>query len=245
MVTAKDIYSLLDEKFSFETQESWDNSGLLIDSLCETDSVLVTLDVTKEAVEKANEIGAKIIVSHHPVIFTPLKKIDKSSIVYSLIKNDISVISAHTNFDKYKYGTSYMIAQTFGLDVMENESYEIGITASLKATTTEELAEIGKTFFDNISCSLPEKQIEKVFICAGSGSGMKEEVINSKADCFITGECKYHDVLDLAQIGISTITLTHDGSEVISLSTLADIIKNRFKDINIEVFEANSLQYTI
>lgn len=243
MITVEQIYNLLNEKFPFDTQENWDNSGILINSQNRSDSVLVCLDVTKEAINMAKEIGAKIIVSHHPVIFSPLKYINNEDIVYSLIKNDISVISAHTNFDKYEFGTSYAIADSLNLEIEDSE-IEIGVIAQVDLTT-EELGKKCKEVFGIAECTLPYKEVRKVFICAGSGSGMKDEVINSGADCLITGECKYHDMLDLSQIGISTITVGHDASESISLSTMADIIKNQFKDIKVEVFTSDNLQHHI
>ena len=75
MITPSQVFDLLNKEFPFETQESWDNSGLLVYSGVESDSVLVCLDVTADVVEKAVEMDAKIIVSHHPVIFSGLKEI--------------------------------------------------------------------------------------------------------------------------------------------------------------------------
>ena len=79
MVTASQVFDLLNREFPFETQDSWDNSGLLVYSGAETESVLLCLDVTPQAVEAAVEIGAKLIVSNHPVIFSPLKEIFKET----------------------------------------------------------------------------------------------------------------------------------------------------------------------
>ena len=244
MVTAESIYNLLNENFPFDTQESWDNSGLLVNSREVTDSVLVCLDVTHEAVEKAVEVGAKIIVSHHPVIFNPIKHINNNDVVYSLIKHDISVVSAHTNFDKYDYGTCYAMAEILNLEPLDSSDIEIGLLTKADFTA-KELAERCKRVFGAASCTLPENELSKIFICAGSGSSMKEEVLARGADCLFTGECKYHDMLDLAEMGISTVSVGHDLSESISLSTLADIIKNEFKDIKVEVFTAEPLQLII
>ncbi len=244
MITTEQIYNLLNEKFPFDMQEQWDNSGILVNAQNISDAVLVCLDVTKQAINMANEIGAKIIVSHHPVIFNSIKSITKDDIVYSLIKNDISVICAHTNFDKYEFGTSYIIADSLNLEILDSSEFEIGVVVKVGSTTVE-LSQKCKEVFGTAECTLPHKEIRRAFICAGSGSGMKDEVIKSGADCLITGECKYHDMLDLSQVGISTITVGHDASESISLSTMADIIKNKFKNIKVEVFTCENLQYHI
>ena len=245
MITAGQVFDLLNKEFPFETQESWDNSGLLVYSGVDTDTVLVCLDVTAEAVEKAVELGAKIIVSHHPVIFSGLTEIYSGDVVYRLIKNDISVISAHTNFDKYQFGTSYAMAEKLGLDIIPDDSFEFGILAETDGISVQELGWKCKSVFGAAAVTLPHNRTNTVFICAGSGSGMKDEVIESGADCFLCGESKYHDMLDLAAEGISTVTVGHDSSEKISVETLANLIHDNFEDINVHVFLPENLVHNI
>ena len=74
---------------------------------------------------------------------------------------------------------------------------------------------------------------------------MKDEVIESGADCFLCGECKYHDVLDLAAEGISVVMLGHDNSEKYSVETIANLIKDNFEDTDVQVFIPESLVQTI
>jgi len=241
MITPSQVFDLLNKEFPFETQESWDNSGLLVYSGEESDSVLVCLDVTSDVVEKAVETGAKIIVSHHPVIFSGLKEIYSGDVVYSLIKNDISVISAHTNFDKYQFGTCYDIANRLGLDIVPDDSFEFGIIAETDGISVQELGWKCKSVFGSASVTMPYNRINTVFICAGSGSDMKNEVIESGADCYLCGECKYHDMLDLAAEGISVVTLGHDNSEKLSVETIANLIKENFEDTDVQVYIPESL----
>lgn len=245
MVTASQIFDLLNKEFPFEMQESWDNSGLLIYSGQESDSVLVCLDVTNQVVDVAVELGAKIIVSHHPVIFSGLKEIYAGDVVHSLIKNDISVISAHTNFDKYTYGTCFDIARRLELDIVPDDSFEFGIIAEAEGLSVQELGWKCKATFGSASVTMPHNRINTVFICAGSGSDMKNEVIESGADCFLCGECKYHDMLDLAAEGISVVMLGHDNSEKYSVETIAHLIKDNFEEIDVQTFIPESLVQTI
>ncbi len=245
MFTARDIYELLNSYFPFYTQEEWDNSGLLIDSREKTDKVLICLDVTGRAIDRAVETGAKVIVSHHPVIFGGIKAVNRDDVVYKLIKNDISVISAHTNFDKYQKGTCYAIADKLGLNPVFDENIEIGLPANCEKISCRELAEKCKTLFGSASFTLPDKEINKVFICAGSGGGMIREILSTAADCFITGESKYHDMLDLAALDVAVIEVDHDASEKISLETIDNIIKSGFGNIETEIFNAENLQYHI
>ena len=245
MITPSQVFDLLNKEFPFETQESWDNSGLLVYSGAESDSVLVCLDVTADVVEKAVEMDAKIIVSHHPVIFSGLKEIYSGDVVYSLIKNDISVISAHTNFDKYQYGTCFDIANRLGLDIVPDDSFDFGVIAETDGISVQELGWKCKSVFGSASVTMPYNRINTVFICAGSGSDMKNEVIESGADCFLCGECKYHDMLDLAAEGISVVMLGHDNSEKYSVETIAHLIKDNFEEIDVQTFIPESLVQTI
>ena len=245
MITPSQVFDLLNKEFPFETQESWDNSGLLVYSGAESDSVLVCLDVTADVVEKAVEMDAKIIVSHHPVIFSGLKEIYSGDVVYSLIKNDISVISAHTNFDKYRYGTCFDIANRLGLDIVPDDSFDFGVIAETDGISVQELGWKCKSVFGSASVTMPYNRINTVFICAGSGSDMKNEVIESGADCYLCGECKYHDMLDLAAEGISVVTLGHDNSEKLSVETIANLIKENFEDTDVQVYIPESLVQNI
>ena len=243
MVNAVEVYNIIDRVIPFSTQESWDNSGLLINSGKASEKVLVCLDVTIAVVKTAVENNIKIIVSHHPVIFSGITEINSGDIVYNLIKNDISVISAHTNFDKYRLGTCFAMAEKLGLVAEYDENIEIGLKAAAEKTTVKQLAEKCKAVFGTAACTLPEKQVEKVFICAGSGGGMMEEILSAGADCFITGESKYHDMLDLAHLDIAVITTAHDASEKISLERLASILEK--ENIKTEIYTAENLQVII
>ena len=242
MVTVKQIYNFLNNVMPFETQEKWDNSGLLLDMDTATDKVLCCLDVTKAAVDKAVEENCKIIVSHHPVIFSGIKSMDNSSVLTKLIKNDISVISAHTNFDKYALGTSDKLAKFCGLcGAMEQTEYIV--TVELNKET--EFCEFIKSVKENVQVPLQAvkgcDKVSKVFVVAGSGKDMTGEILSAGCDCVITGESSYHDMLDLKELGVSTVCLGHDESEKISVETLAELISEEFEDVQTVSYVEKSL----
>lgn len=242
MVKAKDIYGFLNEIMPFETQEKWDNSGLLVDCDVGTEKVLCCLDVTKKSVDKAIEEQCGIIVSHHPVIFSGVKNLDSSSVLFKLIQNNISVISAHTNFDFYHFGTSYKLADFCGLQG-ETELIDFAVTVKLDDITE----------FDRLISDMKNKvgiplqyvkaaeKVSKIFVVAGSGKDMTEEIAAAGCDCLITGETGYHDMLDLSQLGISCICMGHDESEKISVETLANLIYDRFKAVETVCYIEESL----
>ena len=103
MITVKDVYNQLNELADVKLAEKWDNVGLMLgDNKSNVNKVLVCLDVTTKVVKEAIDNNVDLIVSHHPLIFKPLKSLDftddfKSNIIRDLIINDISVISFHTN----------------------------------------------------------------------------------------------------------------------------------------------------
>lgn len=118
--TIADFISFLEFNFPSALQESYDNSGIQIgDPSIVCEGILIALDVTQEVVDEAVETGCNLILSHHPLIFNPLKNISPLNgsfdIISSIIKNDICVYSLHTNFDKHSDGVSDALADKIGL----------------------------------------------------------------------------------------------------------------------------------
>lgn len=120
MSKIKDLLSAIDEEFPFGLQESYDNSGLLVGNAeDEIKGVLITLDVTEEVVEEAINVGANVVLAHHPIIFRGLKKLTGNNYVertvIKAIKNDIAIIASHTNTDNKAHGTNRILAEKLGL----------------------------------------------------------------------------------------------------------------------------------
>ncbi|MBR4972916.1 MAG: Nif3-like dinuclear metal center hexameric protein, partial [Clostridia bacterium] len=99
-MTVKQIFEFLDSKFPISTACDFDNVGILVgDSNAKVNKALLSLDCTLDTVKKAVDSECQLIITHHPVIFSPLKSVLNGSIVYELIRNNIAVISMHTNLD--------------------------------------------------------------------------------------------------------------------------------------------------
>lgn len=253
MITVNDIYNLLDEIAPFRLQDKWDNSGLLVGSPNKKVSkILVSLDITNAVVREAAEKGADLIISHHPVIFSPLKSVACESVVYNLIQNGISAICSHTPLDVAKGGMNDII---FGLlkdrlslsddwQILEPTSENTGygrICTSLNPDgfTPTEMAQILKKVFKCrvVRFSDCERKIKKLAYCSGSGGSMAEMVLKSGADAFITGDIK-HDVWITAQNGgLALFDCGHYHTEVIITDYLKEKISERF-DIPVEISES-------
>ena len=121
MRTVGEIYSELNKIAPFSLADKWDNSGLLTgNSDNSVKKVLLCLDITDSIVNEAIKKGAEVIISHHPVIFDPLKSIDSDTVIAKLVRNNISAICAHTNLDIAKGGINDMIADMLGLEIVSD-----------------------------------------------------------------------------------------------------------------------------
>ena len=116
MSTVFDLYSAIDQFAPFSLSMDFDNTGILVgDRHQPVSKVLLALDCTMDVVNYAKEIGAQLIITHHPVIFHPIKRVNEDSVVYHLIRSQIAVISAHTNLDIAEGGVNDVLAQAIGL----------------------------------------------------------------------------------------------------------------------------------
>lgn len=152
-----DIYNAMNVIAPFSLAEKWDNSGLLIGDMSDrTTKALLCLDVTDSIVDEAVEKKADLLISHHPLIFNPLKNISSKSIYARLLKNGIAVISAHTNFDMATGGINDIIAQKLELNI-----------------TCDAIERVHQTPYYQLSVYVPDDYVEKVYEAmtkAGAGT---------------------------------------------------------------------------
>lgn len=244
-MNVQEIYDVINGFAPFETAESYDNSGILCGSLKnEVNGILVCLDVTSRSIEEAIRSGCNLIVSHHPILFHGRKNLTEDDpegrLLVKLVRNNINLIAAHTNFDFAPEGVSFRLAEALGLNGIEQ--LECGIVAgSLPETVSFE------EFCGSLSAELDTvvrgydsgKPIRKVAVCGGAGGEFYKDAINCGADAYVTGEIRYHDSLDAMDYGLSTFSVGHDSSERIAVKPLADMIaealraKNEKVDISI------------
>ncbi len=235
----REIMEILEKYAPLELASSYDNVGLMVgDKTREVTRVLLTLDVDLDVAMEASRLGAELIISHHPLIFNPVRNITADSpagkcLLY-LMENKIAVYSAHTNLDSALGGLNDLAAQFLHLEhtkVLETgcES-EIGIgrigslpnPMSLKA-----LAHTVKQIYRLPYIRLigdEDKRIEKVAICTGSGGDLLQDAITKGADAFITGDIKYNVARDAAALNMGMIELGHYESEYIVVDLLEKLL---------------------
>ena len=94
MSTVLQIYEAIDRLAPFSLSMDFDNTGILVgDRQKKVERTLLALDCTKEVLRQAKELGAQLIITHHPIIFHPIKRVNEDSLVYHLLRSDIAVIS--------------------------------------------------------------------------------------------------------------------------------------------------------
>ncbi len=224
-MTVRDIYDKIDAAFPFSLACEWDNVGMLVGDECSpVTKAVVTLDCTKNAVDYATEIGAELIITHHPIIFDPLKKVTCNSVVYECIKSGISVISAHTNLDVADGGINDELCKLLELKSVQKitaDDFTIRKGVLDKTLTAEEFSSKLKNIFSvNVRYTDAKKPIKTVAVCSGAGGGMLEDVLLTDADAFVTGDVKHSQFILAANCGFSVFDCGHFGTENIIVEPL-------------------------
>ena len=243
----KDIISVIEEFAPLGIQEKWDNSGLCIGSPeAEVSSVLVGLDCTEELVDEAVACGADMIVTHHPLIFSGLKKISPDDIVgaavIKAVKAGISIYAAHTNADKVIAGVSGAMAAKLGLENIaildeDGEGTGLGVVGDLpEPLTAEEAVELVKSRFKlkAMRASRPvEGMISRVAMCGGSGGSLIGAAKASGAQLYLSGDISYHNFFTPENFMIMDIG--HYESEIEIVDILFSLIKKKFPTFAVRI----------
>lgn len=254
--TVQDIYNFIDSIAPFATQESWDNSGFLVgDVQKDVRKVTVCLDVTHDTLAQAADFGADLLVSHHPVIFHPMKGMREQtpgteSIVYDAIRKDIAVLSAHTCWDMAEGGVNDVLAKLCGLEniegiVPDTDGHCMLRKGTLKtAVPAEEYAEIvSEALGTLVRLTLPEKMIRTVAVCGGAGASFLPDLTKEGIDAFITGDAKHNDFLDSIDYDISLLAAGHYETETVSMPVLLELLKQEFPELDYKYLESSPVVY--
>ena len=219
----REIYDFIDSFAPYNTQLEWDNSGFMCGDLNgETETVMVCLDCTNEVIEQAmEEDGCRLIICHHPLIFSPLKKIEAGTPVYNAIKNGITVISAHTNLDMADGGINDVLCDKLKLENVQ-KLYADGVPLLRIGEAQEQpLIPFAAYVSKRLKCFAPVfdagRTVKKVAVCGGAGGEYIADVFNAGCDTYVTGEVKHHEALEAKRLGINLIAAGHFFTEAVAL----------------------------
>ncbi|MBO5311436.1 MAG: Nif3-like dinuclear metal center hexameric protein [Bacteroidales bacterium] len=254
----KDVMAVIEEFAPLALQEKWDNSGLCIGSPEDkVSSVLLGLDCTPELVDEAIACGADMIVTHHPLIFSGLKKISAEDLVgeavVKAIRAGISVYAAHTSADKVIAGVSGAMAARLGLkDVRildeDGEGTGLGVVGKLpEPMTAQDALELVKERFalKVVKSSKPVGcKIERVAMCGGSGGSLIGSARAAGAQLYISGDISYHNFF--TPEGFMIMDIGHYESEIEIVDILFSLIKKNFPTFAVRItqnMQSNPIYY--
>lgn len=233
---AKDIAAVIERFAPLATQEEWDNAGFCIGSPDqEVRGVMVGFDCTPELVDEAVAAGANMIVTHHPLIFGGLKKIDPADFVgktvIKAIRAGIVVYAAHTNADKAEGGVTALMAAKLGLrdvqPLVESNLARIG-TLPEPMSPADFIAFVKKAFGLQVVrvSGAGKERISRVGLCGGSGSEFIPDARRAGADAFLTGDVSYHRFF--GDSALLVMDIGHYESEVAIVDKFLSLLKDNF-----------------
>ncbi|MCI7261632.1 MAG: Nif3-like dinuclear metal center hexameric protein [Clostridiaceae bacterium] len=243
-----DLIEILEKLAPSSMACEWDNPGLLAGrSDKEVTSILLAVDLTDSVLDQAEAMGADMIITHHPLIFKPLKKVNDQDFIsrriLRLIQKDISYYAMHTNFDAAPGCMADLAGERLGLTdcrplepmgtMEDGRSYGIGLLGTLpEGMTLRETAEKVKeafgipfvTVFGDVNS--PEK-LQRAAICPGSGGSTLKEALAGRAEVYITGDIGHHEGIDAVACGMAVIDAGHYGIEHIFMGFMEKYLKEK------------------
>ena len=207
----QEVYNFLDKVSPFELQEKWDNSGLIVgDMTRDVSQIVVSLDVDSEMIENTQE--GTLFVVHHPLIFGKMTQLDfakyPSNLIEKMILKKQSLIALHTNFDQ-THLNKYVFEKVLGFTLVSQNpficttkgewNYKELLTLLKEKLNLPTLRVIGK-----------KEHITSIALTTGAGASLIDEV---EADCFLTGDIKYHDAMKAMSEDLMMVDIGHYESE--------------------------------
>lgn len=260
-VLVRDVIDVIRSFAPENVQESWDNSGLSVgDADAEVTGVLVGFDCTPELVDEAVECGANLIVTHHPLIFSALRRVTPDDAVglavMKAIRGGVAIYSAHTSADKVVGGVSWAMARRIGLENVtildvdgsvcgpDGQECGLGIVGDFpEPVPVEKAVEIVKSAFRvpyvKTSRLWPGLMISRVAACGGSGSSLISKAREAGAQLYVCGDISYHHFF--TPEGFILMDVGHYESEIDIVDILFSLIRKNFHTFAVRI---TRLDYT-
>lgn len=253
----KQVTNFLENIAPLEYQENYDNCGLIVgDAKAEVNGSLITLDCTEAVIDEAIATGCNLVIAHHPIIFSGLKKLNGSNYiertVIKAIKNNIAIYAIHTNLDNVHNGVNAKIAEKLGLinckvlslkQEVNSDLVGSGIIGELKTPiNTEVFLESLKTKMQTKCIRhtlIVKEKIQRIAVCGGSGSFLLNNAKAAKADVFITADFKYHEFFD-AENKIVIADIGHYESEQFTKDLIYDFLVKNFTKFAVRLSKVNT-----
>lgn len=258
MATIADVVRVIESFAPVDIQENWDNCGLCAGSPdAELTGVLVGFDCTRALIDEAVECGANMVVTHHPLIFHGLKKVDEKDPVGAAliraIRSGVAVYCAHTSADKAPGGVSWAIARRLGLENVSVLDYDAAVSSEgfscglgiigdfPEALSSDRAIEKVKEAFGlpYVRCSRPsDGLIRRVAACGGAGSSLVDRARAAGAQLYLCGDVSYHHFF--TPEGFMVMDIGHYESEIDIVSILFSLIQKNFPTFAVRIAQQNN-----
>lgn len=239
-----DIVSAVERLAPPEGAESYDNIGLLVgDAGAEVCRVLVALDVTMAVIEEAAEKQAQLIITHHPVIFSPMRAIrtdqPQGMRIAALLQKGIHVAAAHTNLDAASGGVPDALAQALGLCDCARHGFLL-IGAFEKPMTLPAVCRLAAARLEGpmapYAVGDAGRPVQRVALAVGQAEeSALEEARALGADVLIAGDVKHHQLIDAGLCGLPVVVLGHGASELPVVELLSRGLQKALDALQYEV----------
>ena len=239
--TVAQVLELVNGIAPFELAEPWDNVGLLAGRPdARVDAVLCALDMNLEVLNEAARKGAGLIVTHHPLMFSPRQRLTdedyEGRLLLRLARHELSLIAAHTCLDRAPGGMNDTLAALCGLENLRGEGF-IRVGTLPAALSAEALAaQLSLALGDTVRVLGPgNRTVSCLGLCSGGGGGEWEQAAALGCDAFLSGEIRHHHALAMADAGIVAFECGHAATERPGILVLADALQNAFDTIQCKV----------
>lgn len=248
-MTVNDIFEFLNGIAPVNTACDFDNAGILVgDPSAEVSGAVVALDCTVSAIKTAIKNNCELIITHHPVIFDPLKTVLTGSTVFELIKSGISVISMHTNLDIAVSGVNDCLCYALEFDNFEkrpaSDGYLLNFAELDAPVSAEKLARhIKEKLGGSVKFTDSGKNIKRVALCSGSGGGYAFDTAVSCCDALVTADVKHNIFIDTERLGISVFDAGHFNTEDAVTEPLKSLLSEKFKTVSFYADHHSKIKY--
>ncbi len=256
MAKLKEIINVIESIAPPSLALSFDNAGLNIGERdSEISGIIVCLDATADVIAEAVETGCNLVVSHHPVIFAPIRNLNDGyenyRAVTTAIKHGVNVYSMHTNLDSVEGGINDTIADLLSLEnkqiidvVGENAGIgRVGDVAPVKLCDLAQKVEKVLSFPVRVIANDVNEKTERVAVVNGSGADIEyiDKAKQMGANCFVTSEVKHHVALYAKEVGMNVIESSHYATEVFYIPNLSHKINEALTNVgyNIKIMVSN------
>lgn len=249
-----ELYFALNQKIPSALSCDWDNDGLMCcpDTEKDVSRVLVALDITAEVVTRAIEGGYDAIVSHHPLIFSPLRAVNPNDPVAKkvirLLGAGITAMSFHTRLDAVEGGVNDVLANALGLEEVSSfgeNGEEIGRIGTLpEAVTLEAFARTVKQTLgaDQITFADAGLPVRRVAVLGGGGASEVLAAKRAGADTYLTGELKHNNLTDAPETGINLLAGGHFHTENLVCDRICEILKEIDPTLAVDIINSNAVR---